>query len=288
MGLFKTFIVPFDFSANSEVALRAAAGWAARSGADLVVVHGMRTPIIGSKDPVYSYKELVAGLQQHLEVRIQTAVRKAGGAAARVVVRPQEIQLWIGPFAKDNLDPLILLSRRGWSGKTKGQGATARAIVQHAPVPAWLVANEKAETKSVVAAIDLDERNEVVARTAKQAAREMGAGLRLLHVRDPLRETGYLNEVGWPVAAAVFDDLSEVAARKVSALAAQLGEPGFSVEARLATGSIATTVIREARAAKAGLIVVGKHTKKFLETLFLGSTTDGIAAKWEGHLLIVP
>lgn len=284
---FKTFIVPFDFSANALEALRLAASLAERAKGTLVLVHGMQIPIMGALNPAVSAEELLESVRQHVERRLRDTL-KANELAGEVVVKTEDPDLWLGEYAALKPAPLIILSRHGWSGKHEGAGTVAKRMLRMARSPVWLVGGAGLEVRRVLAAVDVDRNSDRVAQAAKALALENQAALELLHVRDPRAETGYLSEIGWPPAIAIFDDLRKQAETALQKLAKDLGEPGCEVTARIASGSPAPAIVREAEAVQADVVVCGKHARSTIETLLLGSTTSDLARSFRGHLLVVP
>lgn len=287
MPRFQTFVVPYDFSAPAEEALQLAADLAARAQGELVLVHGMQIPIMGSPSPAISVGELIESVRMHVLRRLQETLDKRG-LKGKVEVQTQDPDQWIPAYCQALEKPLIVLSRHGWSGKRDGIGSSAKRILRAAGVPVWLAGGPKNGLRKVLAAIDVDRASDRVAATAKELAVEQGATLELVHVRDPRVETGYLSEVGWPPAVAVFDDLRREAEASLKKLSEALMGDGFTVEPRIATGAPAREIAREAEATAADLIVSGKHARSKIETLLLGSTTAELARLWTGHLLVVP
>lgn len=287
MARFYTFVVPFDFSAPAEQALDLAADLAARFGGELVLVHGMQIPIISSPSPAISAGELIESVRVHVTKRLQETLAKRG-LKGNVEVRTEDPDQWVPAFCAGLERPLIVMSRHGWSGKHDGIGSAAKRILRASSVPVWLAGGTQGALRKVLASVDVDRASDRVATAAKEVAAEQQAALELVHVRDPRVETGYLSEVGWPPAVAVFDDLRREAEASLKKLAAGLAGGAAQVEARIATGAPAREIAREAEATAADLIVCGKHARSRIETLLLGSTTAELARLWKGHLLVVP
>lgn len=287
MPRFHTFIVPFDFSVSAEEALQVAAELAARAQGELVLVHGMQIPIMGSLSPAITAGDLIESVRLHVRKRLQETLDKRG-LKGKVEVQTQEPDQWVPSYCQTLAQPLIVLSRHGWSGKRDGIGSAAKRILRAAGVPVWLAGGGTTALRKVLAAVDVDRASDRVAAAAKALAVEHGAALELVHVRDPRVETGYLSEVGWPPAVAVFDDLRREAEASLKKLSAGLMGDGFTVASRIATGAPAREVAREAEATGADLVVCGKHARSKIETLLLGSTTAELARLWTGHLLVVP
>lgn len=287
MPRFHTFVVPYDFSEAAEQSLKLAADLAARSNGELVLVHGMQIPIIGSPSPALSAGELIESVREHVTKRLRETLAKRG-LKGSVEVKTEDPDQWIPAFTQSLEKPVIVLSRHGWSGKRDGIGSVAKRILRAISVPVWIAGGTQADVRKMLAAVDVDRGSDRVAMVAKEVAVDAKATLELVHVRDPRVETGYLSEVGWPPAVAVFDDLRREAEASLKKLAAGLADDGFKVEARIATGAPAREVAREAEASGADLVVCGKHARSKVETLLLGSTTAELARLWTGHLLVVP
>lgn len=287
MSTFHTYVVPYDFSEAAAAALRLAAELAGRSHGEVVLVHGMQIPILGSTNPAISVAELVESVRGHVIKRLQDALEKQG-VRGTVEVRTEEADQWVPAFVAGLKQPLVILSRHGWSGKVDGLGSVAKRLLRAMTAPVWIAGGPQDGVGKILCAVDVDRAGDRIAEAAKALAVDHRAKLEILHVRDPRVETGYLSEVGWPPAVAVFEDLRREAEAALKKLSAALSTDGLQVEARIAAGPPAREVCREAEAMKADLVVVGKHARGRVETLLLGSTTLELARLWSGHLLVIP
>lgn len=287
MPVFATFIVPFDFSEHALAALRFAAGLAKRVNGRLIVVHGLQVPIVSSTGPGYSLRDVIESLRDHLITKIRARLQEEG-LVGEIIVRDRAPQLWIDEVARAQPQPVIVLSRHGWSSSEHGLGGVAKRIIQASSVPVWTPQNGMGQIRRVIVALDIDERAKHIAETAAAVAADWNALLTILHVRDPLREVGYLNEVSWPSAGTIYEDAAREAESRLRAIAAELSEPGRNASVHVRAGAIASAVRQEIVQEDAQLLVCGKHTRGRLETLLMGSTTDALLRTVPANVLVVP
>ncbi len=81
-----------------------------------------------------------------------------------------------------------------------------------------------------------------------------------------------------------YDGQSEAV---LKTLRPQLGRAGLAFEERKAIGDPAPTILAEARAAKADMIVIGSHGKGALKSLLIGSVTQKVIALSALPVLVV-
>lgn len=123
------------------------------------------------------------------------------------------------------------------------------------------------------------------AEVAVDYARRLGAGLRVVTVRDPGaldRHPGAID----PAALARHADLAaEAALRHVAALGAAAGVP-VSLSRR--TGRVAAEILAEAREVKAALIVVALVDRSGSATPYIGSHTLRVLEFSGVPVMVVP
>ncbi len=286
MSVFKTFIVPFDFSATALETLRFAADWCARVDGELVVVHGMSLPVIFTATKAYDEDDVVRGLQVHLETKLNNLLQQRGWDG-RVVVRPEAVHEWINEVAEHCERSVVILSRHGWSGHHKGLGGTARRIIQALQVPTWLHAAEPRSTKRYLVAIALDGKGGKLGRIARALADEDNAEVELVTVMDTISDVGYLSEVGWEATERDMEHFTKLAREEVDKVSKEV-DAVRPMPARVLAGGLVQSLEKEVEAWNASVVVCGKHTRGVLATLFLGSTSDMLARSLPTHVLIVP
>lgn len=137
----------------------------------------------------------------------------------------------------------------------------------------------------ILAAIDLSDGAEMVARHAHELAQQSGADLSLLHVVEylPPIELGYdqLPGPGWSIdPTELFHEAESAFSRFAERVA--LG----SVPRRVLTGSPKHEILRQSAEARIDLIVLGSHGRRGLGRL-LGSTAHAVLSAAHCDVLAV-
>lgn len=287
MSLFKTIIVPFDFSPAAERALLHAKHLAVKFGARMHIVHGMKLPYLIGVQADRAQRETIAEVHAHVEMRLQTLLYAMGVIAERRIdERP--IEDWLDDFAAQFQAPLVVMSRHGWHQGKRGLGHHTRLVLRNSRVPVWLVAHEPSEVKSVLACVDLSEHSPALAAYAKNVAQAFGGSLELVHARPPVHESGYLQEVAWSQQLPDFEQIYAGERAALGEMAATLATPAFPVAQRFLLGRTDEAIAAEALKAHTELVVCGKHARGALVRFLIGSTTERIAGETDGHVLVVP
>lgn len=126
-------------------------------------------------------------------------------------------------------------------------------------------------------------------REAARLATEQSATLHLVHVVDEhfvmtsgLEMATYSEELFTNLRKAGRDIL-----RKAEALAKKLGLPVKSVLLESLTGPVADLIVREAKRARADVIVIGTHGRRGVRRLLLGSDAEEIVRSSPVPVLLV-
>lgn len=287
MALFKTIIVPFDFSPAAEQALLHAKHLAETFHARLHVVHGMKLPYLVGLQADRPQRETIAEVHAHVDMRLQTLLYAMGVIAERRIdERP--IEDWLDDYAGQFQAPLVVMSRHGWHRGKRGLGHHTRLVLRNSRVPVWLVANEPSAVSSVLACVDLSEHSAALAAYARNVAQAFGASLELVHARPPVHESGYLQEVAWSRQLPYIEEIYAGERAALREIAATLATPEFPVAERFLLGRTDDAIAAEALKARTELVVCGKHARGALVRFLIGSTTERIAGETDGHVLVVP
>jgi nucleotide-binding universal stress UspA family protein len=135
-------------------------------------------------------------------------------------------------------------------------------------------------TRAVVVAVDGTGGSAGALRYAADEARRRGAPLRVVHVSPtyvPLT----------PMLPYVPDDLAAAGRAVLREAEAAVTDPdGPMVETRLLSGGRVSEIVTAADGA--GLLVVGRETRRGLDRLFLGATTSAVAAHATVPVAAVP
>jgi universal stress protein A len=117
--------------------------------------------------------------------------------------------------------------------------------------------------RHILLVVDLTENSLAIGRKAQELAQALGAQVELLHVVEfvPVEPMG---ETLMP-SVQFEDDLLENAAKRLSALAAELGLAGAAC--RVESGNVKSEIVRVARERRADLIILGSRERHGLSIL---------------------
>jgi nucleotide-binding universal stress UspA family protein len=142
------------------------------------------------------------------------------------------------------------------------------------------------KVKKVLIAMDYDETSKKVAEEGFSIATAMNAETILLHVvsADPVYYSAYTYMFEFQVE--VLNDLKASTQIFLDKVKNHLGDK--SIQTVLKEGDIADNILKTAKELDVDIIVVGSHSRKWLESIFLGSQAQDLLAKTTLPLLIVP
>jgi len=142
-------------------------------------------------------------------------------------------------------------------------------------------------TESILAATDLSASSRDAVARAFLLAAETGAALTLTHVLSQGALDTLLKLFGAesaPVEKLLMDEAREALAK----LEAELGEPhGVTAALHLQAGVVLSTILDQADAMDARLLVVGAHGEGALHRLLLGSTAERLLRRTLRPILVV-
>lgn len=145
-------------------------------------------------------------------------------------------------------------------------------------------------------AMDYDPTAQIVAETGFALAKSMGAEVILLHViSDPtyyssteyspiMGFTGYLDT--GPVQFDSIDGLRKASLHFLNKTKNHLGNQDIKTLVR--EGEFADSIIKAAKDHQADVIVLGSHSRKWLENIVMGSVTEKVLRHSTIPLFIVP
>jgi len=140
--------------------------------------------------------------------------------------------------------------------------------------------------KTVMIALDYDETSQKVAETGFSLAKEMNSETVLLHVisESPVYYSSnmYMREL----KVDIFSDLKKSTQEFLDKTKKHLGDE--SIKTVLKEGFIADTILNTANELNADIIVMGSHSRKWLETIILGSAAKDVLNRTTIPLFIVP
>ena len=150
--------------------------------------------------------------------------------------------------------------------------------------------------KKVLIALDYDPTARKVAETGFSLAKAMGAEVVLLHViSDPIYYTsteydpimgftGYL-ETG-PQQLDSVDGLIKASQHYLEKSKQHLGDK--SIKTLVKEGDFSESILETAKEINADLIVMGSHSRKWLDNILMGSVTEKVLHHTSIPLFIVP
>ncbi len=148
----------------------------------------------------------------------------------------------------------------------------------------------------VLIALDYDPTAQKVAESGYSFAKAMDAEVILLHViSDPVYYsspeyspimgfTGYM-EMG-PVKPDVIEGLKKASQDYLLKISQHLNDETIKIQVK--EGDLAETILKTAKAQHADLIVMGSHSRKWLEKIVMGSVTELVLSQTSLPLFIIP
>ena len=280
----ETIVVGVDASPAS---LRAAAlAWriGRPTGATCRLVHAVRETVAALE---YGQTSVEA---QRLVERVTIESRRALLPRLRRVVPPvvaRTLEVMPGHAARVLAEraahykaTLVVLGRKrhGLLARALG-GSTAHYLVRTLEIP--ILIGSSSGVRRILVAVDLSAAAEPTLRQGRELASRLDAGLRLLHVVEPIR---------YPYVVPRAPDRKLFHRRSVEAfdrLASKLGIPASERSVRC--GSADAEIAAEAVRWRADIVVVASQGKGFVDRVLIGSTTEWLLNHLtRGALLVVP
>ncbi len=148
--------------------------------------------------------------------------------------------------------------------------------------------------KKILIALDFDPLAEKVAQTGYSIAKALGAEVQLLHVVDdpsvysPIEYSPVMGFVGFtsPEMYNVADYLKNESRRFLEESRTHLGDENISIN--VAEGDFADSIITEAKAFGADLIVMGTHGRKGFDKMLMGNLADQVLHNSSIPVLAIP
>lgn len=140
--------------------------------------------------------------------------------------------------------------------------------------------------KKVLIAVDYDETSQKVAEAGFSMAKAMNAETILLHVisEQPVYYSSYTYMRELKVD--ILKDLKKSTQDFLDKTKKHLGDD--SIKTILKEGDIAETILETATESKADIIVMGTHSRKWLESIILGSEAEKVLKMTTIPLFIIP
>ncbi len=150
--------------------------------------------------------------------------------------------------------------------------------------------------KKVLIALDYDPTAQKVAEVGFSLAKAMGAEVTLLHViSDPVNYTsqghvtimgfaGYMDTAALQVDS--VDALKKASLQFLDKSRNHLGEK--TIKTLVVEGDCAESILKTAKGIDADVIVMGSHSRKWLENIVMGSVTEKVLHNSTLPLFIIP
>ncbi|HEY0978322.1 MAG TPA: universal stress protein [Flavobacteriales bacterium] len=141
--------------------------------------------------------------------------------------------------------------------------------------------------RNILVALEITSADEFVIAHATAMARAFQANLRLIHVAAPPPDfVGY--EAGPQYIRDVRAEELKHEHTELHRMRDRLLAMGISTDVRLVQGATVETLMAEADAFVADLLVLGSHGRRGLAKLFQGSVSEAVLHEHKLPLLIVP
>jgi nucleotide-binding universal stress UspA family protein len=140
--------------------------------------------------------------------------------------------------------------------------------------------------KKVLIALDYDQTAQKVANVGYSIAKDMNAEVILLHVisNPVLYYSSYMAMA--PSQINSVTELKEVAQNFIDKTKHNLGDK--TIQTIIKEGDTAESILESAKKLKADIIVMGTHSRKWLENILMGSVAENVLKHTTLPLFIIP
>jgi len=151
------------------------------------------------------------------------------------------------------------------------------------------------QMNKVLIALDFDPTAQKVAEVGYTFAKSLGAEIFLLHVIvDPVYYTtiesypiiGYTGSLITPIELLNTDETKKESGLFLDKIKKHLGDD--SIQTLVNEGEFADIILKTANDLKVDLIVLGSHSKRWLEEIIMGSVTEKVMYQSTIPLFIIP
>lgn len=140
--------------------------------------------------------------------------------------------------------------------------------------------------KKVLIAMDYDDTSQKVAETGYSLAKSMNAETILLHV--VAEQLVYYSSYMFmrELKVDVNENLKQSTEDFMNKTKKHLGDK--NIQTIIKEGEVAETILETAKEIKADLIVIGSHSRKWLDSILMGSGAEDVLKRTTIPLLVVP
>lgn len=279
-------VVGIDGSPETGTAARA--GWmlAQAAGAQCQLVHATRDVRIAWE---------MAGTGVALDALELAHVRRArrdiltalgntvpSAVAQQVIVRPGRAAAVLSQVVAETEAQMIVLGgkRHSTLGRWLG-GSTVQHVVRRLDVPLLVTMGELRTRPRVMVAIDISHAARATVERARAFAQLLGGPLHALHVIEP---SGTVPE------ALLLPELLDYEGRSRERMERDIWPllPIPDHHKVIRRGAAVQTIIEEAAAWRADVLVVGSHGKGWVDRLLIGSVTEDLLNDLPAAVLVIP
>lgn len=288
----ETILVPLDGSSAAQVVLPYAEEFAARLGADIILVSV-------SESKAADLDHLYLAYLERIKEQVQSELKDFGAEEEAKVyseVLPGNPAEEILRYANEIKTGLIAMASRGSSGRgpwllgniaAKVLRATGKGVLLiRAPAKSTAL-KQKRLVKRILLPLDGSPVGETALPYTETLALALNAELVLLQVLEPITSW---SSFGVDVA---YDIAPEIESRKASAIAylngmrKRLTEKGLSISGVTDTGAPADRIIAYAEANDIDLIAMSTHGRSGIGRWVFGSVTDKILHTGNTPVLVI-
>jgi nucleotide-binding universal stress UspA family protein len=287
-----TILVPHDFSAHSDAALRRAAALARAAKGRIHLLHAYAWPVRGVMPydmamPAGVWDAIREGTQEKLE-EIRAGLEKQGVAAQAEVSGQLPVEAIVDAATRLRAD-LIVVGTRGLTGlKHVVLGSVAERTVRLAPCPVLTVKEDDAgaELRRIVVATDFSTPGEHALGVGVSLAKQLGAEVHVVHAFDiPL---AMVTPYEVTVPDGLIREAREAARKKLDTALDAIRKQGLEATGHLGEVPAAPAIADVAREVKADLVVIGTHGRTGLKHVLLGSVAERTVRHAPCPVLTVP
>jgi nucleotide-binding universal stress UspA family protein len=149
--------------------------------------------------------------------------------------------------------------------------------------------------KKVLIALDFDPTAQKVAETGYSLANSLGAEITLLHVIvDPIYYSsiesfpiiGYTGSIVTPMQMLNTEETKKESGLFLDSIKKHLGD--VTIHTLIKEGDFATMILKTSEEVHADIIVMGSHSRRWLEDILMGSVTKEVLHHATVPLFIIP
>lgn len=286
-------LVPRDFSAGSDDALRYALDLAVRTSAEVHLLYAevLFEPFADVSDSVSPVEKIRERLKQSTEPYEGVMYDPGSLRIEHVVVRGIAAAPAILTYASDHDMDLIVMGTHGRRGiRRMAMGSVAEEVVRMAPCPVLTVhlpqhheeeatkSNVVPQVQSLLVPIDFSSHARLALRYAKELAALFDARLELLHVIEEV-----LHPVVYgPAVQSIYEvhpDIEKHTLQHLSDLYDEVEGPQVPYRLKVMPGHASYDIAAYADERNIDLVVMPTHGRTGLEHFFLGSVAEKVVRR---------